>query len=86
MDIRIYFYIQPILLKGLNIDSLNIHEIFLDVKTENGVMGKYKNFKHKTGTHFKMQLWTQFISKIAQYRTQKVNCVLSYLNLKMIEK
>ena len=42
MDIRIYFSIKPLLLQGLLLCSLKIHELFWDVKMENGVLGEYK--------------------------------------------
>ena len=61
IDVRIYifdicqdFLIQPLLLKGLNKDSLEICDLSWDVKMENDVLGKIqKNTRHKTGTHFK---------------------------------
>ena len=37
---EIIFLIQPLLRKGLHIDSLEIREIFWDVKAENEVFGK----------------------------------------------
>ena len=40
MDIRFFF--QPLLLKGLYLDFLNICELFCYVNMENGVLGKHK--------------------------------------------
>ena len=40
IDIRIYFSIQPLLLKRLYIDSLKICELFWYVKMENGVFDR----------------------------------------------
>ena len=37
---ELVFSIQPLLLKGVHIYSLGIHELFLDVKMENGVFGQ----------------------------------------------
>ena len=42
----------PILLKGLYQDSLNISDIFLDVKTEMDFVKK-KKLRQKMGTQFK---------------------------------
>ena len=40
IDAKIYFSIQPLILKGLHMDSLEIFDLFLDVKMENGVSGQ----------------------------------------------
>ena len=53
IDIRIYFLIQPLPLKGLQTDSLQIHEILLDIKLENGILGKIlKTLETQNGTVF----------------------------------
>ena len=52
-----FFLIQPILIKGLYIYSLEIRELFLYVKMKNGVFGQIqKNTRHKMGTNLKTQL------------------------------
>ena len=57
MDIRTYFSIQRLLLKGIYLDCLKIFDLFWDIKMENGVLGEtQKNTRHKMGTHFKTQL------------------------------
>ena len=37
---RCQFFIQPLILKGLQKDSLEIRELFWYIKKENGVIGK----------------------------------------------
>ena len=47
IDIRIYFYILPLLLKGIHTDSLNISDIFWDVKMEMDFWIKKKTLNTK---------------------------------------
>ena len=46
-----FIIIYTLAIKGLHLDSLNICKLFLEVKTENGLLGKHKNHGHKTGTN-----------------------------------
>ena len=39
LDVRFYFMVQPLLPKGIHKDSLEMCELFLDVKMKNGVFG-----------------------------------------------
>ena len=58
---NIYFdWCQIFLIDVKNIlhkDPLGIRERFWDVKMENRFRNNTKNTRHKTGTHFKIQLW-----------------------------
>ena len=47
-----FIIIYTLAIKGLHLDSLNICKLFLEVKTESGLLGKHKNYGKKTGTHF----------------------------------
>ena len=40
IDVKFYFSIHPLLLKGLHIYYFEICELFLDIKIENGVLGQ----------------------------------------------
>ena len=62
--IEIIIFDLPLLLKGLHTDSLNISEIFLDLKIGNVVFEQIqKNTRHKTSKHFGAQLYIQSILK-----------------------
>ena len=52
-----YSLVSPILIEELHMYYLDICELFLDGKMENGVFGKIpKNTRYKTYTHFKRGL------------------------------
>ena len=54
IDVKFYFSIQPLLLKGLNIYSFEICELFWYIKIENWVLGQLqKNTRYKTGTYLR---------------------------------
>ena len=38
IDIKSYFSVQPLLIKGINTYPLNVCELFGAVKTENGIL------------------------------------------------
>ena len=50
----------------VHIDSLDISELFFNVKMENGVFGKIPKERHKAGMHLKSQLLIHFNRYIAQ--------------------
>ena len=49
-----YSLVSPILIEELHMYYLDICELFLDGKMENGVFGQIpKNTRHRIGTHLK---------------------------------
>ena len=52
MDVK-YIYIQSLLIKGLHKYSLDICELFWDVKMENGFFGKIQKILDTNGHAFK---------------------------------
>ena len=85
MDIGDNFYNSFTPLKGLYIDSLNICELFLYVKMQDGHFGKTPKIqRHKTGKHFYNNC--RFFRKIAQYTIERVNSVLGYSKITNFKK
>ena len=65
MYIMIISYIPPLLLKSLHKYSLKICDIFLDVKTENGIFGKNKQTERQN-RHAFYTTTVNFKRKLAQ--------------------
>ena len=84
IDFRIIFLFRPLLLKGLYKDPINIRQLFWGVKIEHWYF--QKNTKHKMGTYFTPQLKILSKIKLIRYAIKKVNCVLEYYKLKIIQK
>ena len=77
------FLIQPLLLKGLHKYTLNICELFWDVKMEIGLFGKIQKIETQNGHAFYTTTVIYVCLWIYQYKIQRVKCLLGYSKIKI---